>query len=330
MGLGNGLNSAAQNVFERMCADARALRIKLHQTNCGAKVLDCGVNVRGGIQTGLQFAQICLAGHADVRLVPGPRNIWQGPWIQVQTDWPQEACMLGQYAGWPVKDDKFFAMASGPMRVQRGKEELLKALQAADDSPAAVGTLECTELPGDQTLRTMAEECSVAPEQLMVAVAPTSSLAGCVQVVARSVETALHKLHELKFPLDNVLSATGIAPLPTPTPDFGLGIGRTNDAILYGGNVTLWVTGEDSQIETVGSKLPSCASSDYGKPFADTFKACGYDFYKIDPGLFSPAEITLVNVTTGGSWHFGKSRADLITQSFGTARQAAAAPANQA
>ncbi|GAB5403497.1 MAG: methenyltetrahydromethanopterin cyclohydrolase [Aureliella sp.] len=328
MGLGNGLNSAAQNVFDRMCAHASALRIKLHRTESGAKVLDCGVNAPGGVQAGLQFAQICMAGHADVQLVPGPRDIWQGPWIQVQTDWPQEACMLGQYAGWPVKDGKFFAMASGPMRTKRGKEELLKELQATDDSPVAVGTLECTELPSDRTLRAMADECSIAPEQLMVAVAPTSSLAGCAQVVARSVETALHKLHELKFPLANVQSATGIAPLPTPTPDFGLGIGRTNDAILYGGNVTLWVTSDDSQIEAVGSKLPSCASSDYGKPFAETFKACGYDFYKIDPGLFSPAEVTLVNMSTGNSWRFGRPRADLIAKSFATTQSSSAGTTN--
>lgn len=319
MGLGNGLNSAAQNVFERMCKNARSLRIEHHEMSCGARVLDCGVNAPGGIQAGLQFAKICMADCADVQLIPGPRDVWPGPWIQVQTDWAVEACMLGQYAGWPVKNDDFFAMASGPMRVKRGKEEILKELAASDSGQLACGTLECTDIPSDATLKAMADACSVDPSQLYVAVAPTSSIAGCAQVVARSVETALHKLHELKFPISQVKSAFGTAPLPTPTPDFGKGIGRTNDAILYGGSVTLWVTGDDEQIEQAGRQLPSMASSDYGKPFADTFKACGYDFYKIDPGLFSPAEVTLVNLSTGKSWRFGGPRADLIAQSFGTA-----------
>ena len=33
-------------------------------------------------------------------------------------------------------------------------------------------------------------------------------------MVARSVETALHKLHELKFDLNQIVSAFGTAPLP--------------------------------------------------------------------------------------------------------------------
>lgn len=319
MGSGDGLNAKAVEVFECMTQSMSAFKIARQKSACGAHVLDCGVNEPGGLQAGLAFARICMAGSASVQIGVGDRAIWPGPWIQVQTDWPVEACMLGQYAGWPVKYDDFFAMASGPMRVKRGKEEILKELAASDSGPQACGTLECTEIPSDSTLQAMADACSVDPHKLHVAVAPTSSIAGCTQVVARSVETALHKLHELKFPIAQVQCAYGTAPLPTPTPDFGKGIGRTNDAILYGGSVTLWIAGDDEQIAAAGRNLPSVASSDYGKPFAETFKACGYDFYKIDPGLFSPAEVTLVNLSTGRSWRFGEPRADLIAQSFGTA-----------
>jgi len=318
MTVGHGLNQTAHECFVQAQQRAERLRLANHISECGAQVLDFGVQATGGLEAGLHMASICMAGLAQVQLTRGAHEVWSGPWVQVATDQPLQACMLSQYAGWPVKLDKFFAMGSGAMRLCRGREELLQSLQASDDSGLAVGTLECDVLPNQDVLLMMAEQCGVPAEHLHVAVAPTGSIAGCVQVVARSAETCLHKLHELGFDLRAIRSAYGLAPLPPPTPDFAAGIGRTNDAILYGGQVTLWVDAEDEQIVSVGSQLPSAASADFGRPFAETFKACGYDFYKIDPGLFSPAEIQLINLRTGRSWRFGGLRGDLVAQSFAT------------
>lgn len=310
-----------------MCERQSELNVCLHELDCGTKVLDCGVNATGGLAAGLDFARICMAGKADVRVANGDRSIWRGTWIQVETDFPVAACMMGQYAGWPVKttidgDEKFFAMGSGPMRVRRGKEELLLSLAASDADEIAVGTLECDSLPTSGLAVEMAAECGVDPKALCLAVAPTRSVAGCVQVVARSVETSLHKLHELGFPLEQLQSAYGVAPLCPPTPDFAKGIGRTNDAILYGAHVSLWIdakdSGDDARLAEVGAKLPSSASGDFGEPFAEIFKRYEYDFYKVDPGLFSPAEVLLLNMRTGNSWCFGEPRADLIAKSFQT------------
>lgn len=313
-----GINQSALSVYARMCERGCEFKIQPARLGCGAQVLDCGVKVPGGIAAGLELAQVCLAGKATVKIAAGDRAIWPGAWIQVVTDFPVEACMFGQYAGWPVQYGKFFAMGSGPMRVRRGKEELLTSLGAADSQELAVGTLECDCLPDCQIAESMAAECGVKAANLHLAIAPTRSIAGCVQVVARSVETALHKLHELGFPLASVQSACGIAPLPPSVPDFAQGIGRTNDAILYGAHVSLWVDGDDEQLAEVGPKLPSSHSPDFGEPFVEVFKRCQYDFYRIDPGLFSPAEIVLMNQRSGRSWHFGGLRADLIAQSFGT------------
>ena len=318
MSLAEGLNAAAHRVFRSMADRAAELRVSYRQAECGAHLLDCGIESPGGIAAGLEFAKICLADRAEVAVSDGDRSVWPGPWISVTSDWPVQACMCGQYAGWPVKGEDFFAMGSGPMRVKRGKEAVLGDLKAADSTQLAVGTLECTSFPTDEVLEAMAAECGVAVDELHIAVAPTSSLAGCAQVVARSVETSLHKLHELGFDLAQVCSAHGTAPLPVPTPDFAKGIGRTNDAILFGGSVTLWVTGDDVDMQDLGAKLPSSASRDYGRPFAEIFKECGYDFYKIDPGLFSPAEVTLVNLASGNSWRFGGPAPELIQQSFAT------------
>lgn len=313
-----GLNRAARAVCARAEARASDLGIRFQQLPCGAQVLDFGVKVLGGLAAGLEMARIALADRAEVSLVAGDRQLSAGPWVQISTERPVEACMFGQYAGWPVKHEKFFAMGSGPMRVRRGREELLKHFAAHDPEPTAVGTLECDQLPGCEIARSIAAECGVPPNELWLAVAPTRSLAGCVQVVARSVETSLHKLHELGFDLRLVRSAYGLAPVPPPTPDMAEGIGRTNDAILYGGLVTLWVEAEDVDVQRIASKLPSNSSCDFGLPFVEIFKRYDCDFYKVDAGLFSPAAVTVVNLKTGRSWSYGTPRPDLIARSFGT------------
>lgn len=312
------LNASAWEVFEETVRMRDRTLVELHELTCGARFLDCGVNAPGGLAAGIQLARICMAGLAEVNLTARDNEVWAGPWVQVATDFPVEACMLGQYAGWPVSQDKFFAMGSGPMRVKRGKEELLQSLDAHDPDPRAVGTLECDTLIDDSVANLLAEECGVEPSQIAIAIAPTRSIAGCVQVVARSVETALHKLHELGFDLNKIKSGYGIAPLCPPAPDMALGIGRTNDAILYGGQVSLWVDAEDEQLASIGPKVPSCSSADFGRPFAEVFKDYDYDFYKVDPGLFSPAEVTLINLNSGNSWRFGKPMPELVADSFAT------------
>lgn len=316
--VGEGLNQSAYECFVDASNRLQALHLQASQLACGTRLLDFGVHSRGGLAAGVQMATICLAGRASVSLSSGDRSLWPGPWVQVATDHPLDACMAAQYAGWPVEHEKFFAMGSGPMRLKRGREQLLIDLQAGDSQPLAVGTLECDELPSEAVVQAMAAECQVDPAKLFLAVAPTRSIAGCVQVVARAVETCMHKLQELGFDLSTVISSHGLAPVPPPTPDFALGIGRTNDAILYGGQVVLWVDAEDQAIAEIGPQLPSAASPDFGRPFAEVFKQCDYDFYKIDPGLFSPAEVTLFNMRSGSSRRFGGLRGDLIAQSFGT------------
>jgi methenyltetrahydromethanopterin cyclohydrolase len=225
--------------------------------------------------------------------------------------------MASQYAGWPVQADKFFAMGSGPMRTKRGRESILDVLKIHDESTEAVGVLECDQLPDDSVCRMIASECGVPCDELILCVAPTRSIAGTIQVVARSIETSLHKLFELGFDLRQVISGHGSAPLPPPARDFTEGIGRSNDAILYGGRVTLWVDEEDSRIDALGPKVPSGHSKDWGRPFADVFREYNHDFYKVDPGLFSPAEVTFNNLGTGRTRQFGSLRPDVVKKSFG-------------
>ena len=310
------LNAASLSICRSILAEQLELRIQSHRCSSGATVLDFGVNVTGGIEAGLLLAKICLGAAAEVELTGADRSIWNSPQVMVRTDLPLQACMASQYAGWPIQRDKFFAMGSGPMRCKRGKEHVLESLSLVDEGDQAVGVLECDKLPSSDVCEMIAEECGVAADHLTLCVAPTRSLAGTLQVVARSVETCLHKLFELGFDLRSVQSGVGTAPLPPPARDFAEGIGRTNDAILYGGLVTLWVDCDDNEVEKVIDRVPSQSSSDWGQPFAQIFNKYNFDFYKVDPGLFSPAEVTLCNLRSGRSWHVGQIRPDVLKESF--------------
>ncbi len=316
------LNKLAYRLFETGVKDADSLRIRVHDTG-GARVLDAGAEHTGSMAAGLFLARLCLADLASVTIRPrgvssDSEFIGTDLDVFVQSDHPLHACLGAQYAGWPVSVGDYFAMASGPMRSVRGREETLVHLGLTEESTTVVGVLESEALPSLDVVNMIASECNTRPEHVCLAIAPSTSIAGSIQVVARSIETAMHKLHALHFDVRSIVSATGIAPLP-PAAKRGktvAGIGRTNDAILYGGRVTFYVDADDDAIEAVIGKVPSESSSDYGRPFAAIFKDYGYDFYKVDPLLFSPAVVTMHNLRSGRTWQRGRMNDAVLRQSF--------------
>jgi methenyltetrahydromethanopterin cyclohydrolase len=311
------LNERANRLADHMATNAQALRIEVLQT-AAARVLDCGVLAEGGLQAGLGLARVCLAGQAEVSLVPGDIDGIPCPLVQVVTDHPVAACLAAQYAGWQIEVDKekFFAMGSGPMRAAYGKEELFQHVGGRESPPLAVGVLETRKLPGEQVVAFLAERLNLPANKLTLLVAPAFSVAGALQVVARSLETALHKLHELKFDLRQVVSGFGAAPLPPVAADELHAIGRTNDAILYGGRVVIWVRADDDELAAVGPKVPSTASPDHGAPFAEIFARYEHDFYRVDPMLFSPAAVVFNNLKTGKCHSFGHTAPEVLRRSF--------------
>jgi methenyltetrahydromethanopterin cyclohydrolase len=310
------LNQSAEGRARPMLENAARLRIGVHTAAGGATVIDCGIEVPGGLEAGRVLAEVCMAGLGHVQFGPGAPELWPGPAVTISTDAPVAACMAAQYAGWKVQHEGYFAMGSGPMRAAAGKEALYDKIGHRERPDVAVGVLETRALPPDDVLRSLAEACGVALERLMLLVAPTASQAGSVQIAARSVETALHKLFELGFDLSRIESGFGTVPLPPVARDDLAAIGRTNDAILYGAEVTLWVRGDDDSLRAVGPKTPSSTSSDFGEPCAEIFKRYGGDFYRIDPLLFSPAVVTFSNLDTGSTFRFGHTLPRVIHRSF--------------
>jgi methenyltetrahydromethanopterin cyclohydrolase len=306
------LNERAYELCNAMVADADELGITVSTLDCGTRIIDCGVKVPGNIDAGRKLAEICLAGLGTVELNSNEQHTR----VDVRTSQPIAACMASQYAGWEVKADKFFAMGSGPMRAAACREELFQHIGHCERPSVCVGVLETSKLPPENVCAEVAEKCGVPPSRLTLLVARTASLAGTLQIVARSIETALHKLHTLEFDLSRVVAGAGSAPLPPVANDDLTAIGWTNDAILYGGVVHLRIRGDDDVIAAIGPRVPSSASADYGRPFAEVFDRYRGDFYRIDPLLFSPAVVRFENIDTGGSFTFGHTAPEVLAESF--------------
>ena len=294
------------------------LRLKCETMSNGASLIDAGISAVGGLEAGRRVAEICMGGLGSVCLVSG-----SGKWplsVQVHSANPVLACLGSQYAGWSLQygEDKnaFRALGSGPARALALKEKLFDEIQYRDSGASTCLVLEVDQLPPLELVEKISHDCKIAPEQLSIILTPTRSLAGVVQIVARVLEVALHKVHALGFPLDAVIDGAGSAPLAAPAHDFVTSMGRTNDAILFGGRVQLFVDCSDDDARQLAEKLPASSSRDYGKPFGQIFKDVSYDFYKIDPMLFAPAEVIVSCLKSGASFRAGKINDELLDRSF--------------
>ncbi|MDE2578619.1 MAG: methenyltetrahydromethanopterin cyclohydrolase [Hyphomicrobiales bacterium] len=310
------VNARAARLVEALVADAAALRLAVARGTRGELLIDAGQAARGGVEAGLRIAEICLGGLGSVSLAPGESD---GQWpfsLFVRSHDPVIACLGSQYAGWSLAHGDFFALGSGPGRALYAKEEIYADIGYRDHADAATLVLESASPPPAEIVDQVARDCQVKPQNLTFIYAPTQSLAGSTQVVARVLEVALHKAHELHFPLAHIVDGIASAPLAPPHPDFIQAMGRTNDAIIYGGRAHLFVTGPAAEARALAEKLPSSASKDFGKPFAEIFKSFDGDFYKIDPMLFSPALALVTALETGETFRAGALDAALLNKSF--------------
>ncbi len=317
----SNLNEYACGVIRSMAERADALNLAAVRLDNGAIVVDAGITVPGSLEAGRLMGEVCLAGCGRVQWSEVRLGETVYPGVRVVADRPKAGCMASQYAGWAVSVDddgtgaSYFAMGSGPARLLRGREPIFEYLGCAETADVAAIVLEGDKLPTPAVADRIAADCGVAPGNLCILIAPTASMAGTVQISARVVETGMHKLHELGFDLDVILSGYGVCPVSPVAASDLRGIGRTNDAVLYGGSVWYVVDCADEDVERVLDRVPSCSSKDHGTLFHELFARYDGDFYKIDPMLFSPARVSFNNVRSGRVFTAGDVDAELYAGS---------------
>jgi methenyltetrahydromethanopterin cyclohydrolase len=319
--MAKSVNAETVKLIRNAIKDPELFGLTVESTG-NATIVDAGVKAPGGAMAGILATDICLGGLGKARLTQQKYGEEYISSVFVEAWFPAVATLGSQYAGWQIKTKDYFAMGSGPARALALKPKTLyEKIDYRDYSEEAVIVLESDKLPTETAIDYICDECKISPEKLYVIVTPTSSLAGSIQIAGRIVETGVHKLTELGFDPKSIIFGSGCAPVPPVHPNSAKAMGRTNDAILYGG-VTHYTVAhdDDGQLKELVSKAPSSCSRDYGRPFYEILREAKFDFYKIDPNLFAPAVVTVSNTKTGLTYSSGKINEAILTDALGLQR----------
>jgi methenyltetrahydromethanopterin cyclohydrolase len=322
------LNNAALSLVQKLSREAEKYNVTVEETEVGATLIDAGINADGGFLAGEIITEICLGGYGRANISPIQYGDIVLPSVFVLTDHPALSTLASQFAGWQIKGDGFSAIASGPARALALKpKHLYEKLKYKDEANVAVLVLETEKKPPEDVIQQIAEKCKVTPKNLFLIMFSTTSLVGATQVSGRIVETGLHKLERLGLDPLIVKHAWGYAPIVPVHPSSGEAMGRTNDAILYGGVTNYTLNYEDEKkLEDIVKQAPSSASkmlqeakrlAEKNPRFLDIFKEAGFDFYKIDPNIFAPAVVAINNMKTGKTFRAGSLDIEVLKGSLG-------------
>jgi methenyltetrahydromethanopterin cyclohydrolase len=313
------VNQLAYQMAQKLVDNPELYGVAVSKSTAGAIIIDAGVKAPGGFEAGKILTELCLGAAGKVDIGFKSYGDIDFPSVTVTTDFPAIACLGAQFAGWRIKEEDKIAIGSGPARAIALKpKEVYEEIGYTDAYDKAVIVLESNQLPTDILIEKVTKACNVAPENLIVAVAPTASIAGLTQVTGRVVEVGIHKLKTVGLDPKCIKYAIGYAPISPSDPDFEVAMARTNDAILYGGTVFCAVEYDDeAKLQEIVKQTPSMMSKDYGKPFLQIFRDADKDFYKIDNNLFAPAIIIINNVKTGRTFKAGKINPEILAESLG-------------
>lgn len=322
------LNISALSLIDQLSKEPKKYGVIIEKTSSGATLIDAGINARGGFLAGKVVTEICLGGYGQVNILPMQYEDIFLPSIYVQTDFPAISTLASQFAGWRIKHEEYTAIGSGPARAIALKpKKLYRKLEYKETSKKAVMVLETNSKPPEAVIEKISNQCNVSTDHLFLVLISTSCLAGSTQVSGRIVETGLHKLEKLGLDPKVVEYAWGYAPIIPLHPKFDEAMGRTNDAILYGGTSYYIVDYDsDDELEEIVKLAPSSASrmiqeakalAKKSPRFLEIFKEAGFDFYEIDPNIFAPAIVVINNLRTGNIFKAGSLDVGVLKGSFG-------------
>ncbi len=305
------LNRMALELVDEAIDFADELNVAAYELDNEATVLDFGIESDGGTEAGLLLAELQTAGLATVQSQMGEVAGAPIPHVELSTDHPALALLCSQKAGWELTVDGFEGLGSGPARALVAEEDEYRRVGYADSFEFAVLAVESDTFPDEAVAEHVADLAGVEPNAVYLPTFATGSITGSVSVASRAAELAVFRLSELGYdPLD-VLSVTGAAPVAPVSHDEATAIGRTNDALAYGGRVHLTVREEFDRFD----ELPSVAGDEYGTTFQTFFDDADWDFDAIPEGVFAPAQVT-VDVVDGPTHVLGETNDDLLADSF--------------
>ncbi|MBE6487207.1 MAG: methenyltetrahydromethanopterin cyclohydrolase [Methanosphaera stadtmanae] len=319
--MSKSMNIAAKKIADEMFENANSYKLIATTLSNGTRLIDCGINANGSIKGGELFTKVCLGGISDVGIsIPGDlSDIMAMPAVKVKTDFPALSTLGSQKAGWKIDVDGYYAIGSGPAQTHKFPDnKIYEMCDYKEDSDIAIITLEADKLPDEKVADYIAEECNVKAENLTILVAPTSSLVGSIQISGRTLETGVFKMMEIMdFDVTKITYAAGITPITPVDPDSKKAMGKTNDAIIFGGRAYYYIQPDEGEsLEELAATLPSSASDKYGQSFIELFEQADCDFYKMPKDVFAPAQIIVNDMVTGEIFHTGFIDLERLKKSF--------------
>ena len=236
-------------------------------------MVDCGSAVPGGLEAGRRFAEITMGGLGSVAFTPVALEGRWFPGLTVVTDHPALACLASQYAGWQIKRDDYFAMASGPGRALIRAEDLYDDLDVDEHASAAVLCLETRDAPPAELAADVAERAGVKPR------APHAALRADGEPRRRRAGRGAHRRDRAaQAPRDRLRRPPRGERLRELPAAAGGGQRRRGDrpherrgALRRPGELT--VDAPDDELEAIVERVPSSASDDHGEPFGKVLEA---------------------------------------------------------
>jgi methenyltetrahydromethanopterin cyclohydrolase len=314
------INREAMKVVRAILDSPESLGVAVSRLANGATVIDMGQKAPGGWQAARYYTLVTLGGLGEVSYEAFTLGDKLLPAVRIAVDRPMEACVASQIAGWRLDPlgTPHAAIAAGPARTlnRANPDHYVEMIGYYDDADEGVVAIQTAQPIGERIAETIARACSLKPENVYILVAPNSSLVCAVQVSARIIEQTLHRLPEEGFDLKAVRYAQGYCVVPPLTADETVAMGRINDALLYGGESTLYVEASDEAVAEVVGRITSSASRAYGRPFLEIYEDAGRDFYQIPLDLHSPAAVTINNLSTGRTFSAGAINYEVLRRSF--------------
>ncbi len=311
------VNAEAMKIVRKILESPEALSVEVSRFPNGSTLIDMGQRAAGSWEAARYFTLITLGGLGEVSYESYPIGDARLTGVRVMVNRPLEACMACQVAGWRLADEPDAPILAGPARaLNNPPDHYFDYIDYRDHSDEGVVTVQMTRPVTEAMADQMALACGLRPENLYILVSRHACLISTVQVPARVIELTMHRLALEKFDLRCIRQAACFAPVPPLVNDELTSFGRINDALIYGGEVTLYVEAPDEVLSTLVPRVVTAASRIGGKSFSQLYREADYDFHAIPADMHTPAILHMTNLSSGRTFSAGQFDYDVLRSSF--------------
>jgi methenyltetrahydromethanopterin cyclohydrolase len=302
-------------LWEQLISRSWDYRVSVDELPCGARLIDAGVKAGGSREAGRIITEICHGGlcEASLGIVELGEHIL--PQITVDSFHPTISAYNIQ-SGFIIEGQ----IVSGPIRLLLGNAPAADTvLPCFHSGEAGISVIQSDDLPSNEWALSLAEESSIAPQELCLIVMPLQSIAGVTQIAGRINENVIFTLERsIGYDSSKVKHIIGSAPIaPVAAGQGSNRIPLPDDFLHYAGSVFITIAaepGEDLQI--LAEKLCFSSTSIYGRFFHDLLQEAKGNFEDI-PDLLNinkVARVAINELTSGRIYRAGKIDLEVISE----------------